>query len=81
MLDRLRRGAARNVMEADGGILDESVDDASADADMVFRGMATPDEEDDYVTYYTRLHERTAGLPPTVFVLAAEEISFRDVLA
>jgi Amino acid transporters len=81
ILDQLRTGAALNVIEADGRIFDEIVHDASADADIVFLGMATPDEEDDYVTYYTRLHERTAGLPPTVFVLAAEEISFRDVLA
>jgi predicted NAD/FAD-binding protein len=81
ILDQLRTGATLNVIEADGRIFDEIVHDTSADADIVFLGMATPEEEDDYVSYYTRLHERTAGLPPTVFVLAAEEISFRKVLA
>jgi len=52
----------------------------AGNADVVFLGMASPKEEDDYASYYTRLQERTAGLPPTVFVLAAEEISFREVL-
>jgi len=69
------------VIEADGRIFDEIVHDTSRDADIVFLGMATPEEKEDYASYYTRLHERTAGLPLTVFVLAAEDISFREVLA
>ncbi len=30
--------------------------------------------------YYAHLRERTDGLPSTIFVLAAEEIAFREVL-
>ncbi|WP_103020499.1 Na-K-Cl cotransporter [Salinibacter altiplanensis] len=81
ILDQLRTGATLNVIEAGGRVFDEIVHDTSADADIVFLGMATPEEEEDYASYYTRLLERTAGLPPTVFVLAAEDISFREVLA
>jgi amino acid transporter len=81
IIDQLRTGATLNVILQQGRSFDEIVHDTSADADIVFLGMATPDEQNDYVSYYTGLHERTAGLPPTVFVLAAEDISFREVLA
>jgi hypothetical protein len=81
IINQLRTGATLNVILQQGRSFDEIVHDTSADADIVFLGMATPDEQDDYVSYYTGLHERTAGLPPTVFVLAAEDISFREVLA
>ena len=43
--------------------------------------MAVPDGDGDFEAYYARLRERTAGLPSTVFVLAAEEITFGQVLA
>lgn len=49
------------------------------EADVVFLGMATTEEQPDYASYYGKLQERTNGLPPTVFVLAAEDISFREV--
>ena len=42
-------------------------------------GLAAPDE-DDFTAYFERLRERTSGLPCTVFVLASEDVAFRDVL-
>jgi amino acid transporter len=81
IVDQLRTGATLNVIRANGRTFDDIVHDTSTEADIVFLGMATPDDEDDYVSYYTRLQERTEGLPPTAFVLAAEDISFREVLA
>ena len=80
IVDQLRTGASLNIILAKGRSFETIVHDASANADVVFLGMASPKDEDDYASYYTRLQERTAGLPPTVFVLAAEEISFREVL-
>ena len=35
---------------------------------------------DDFEAYYRRLHNLTNGLPATLYVLAAEEVAFRDVL-
>jgi hypothetical protein len=54
--------------------------DSSQGADLVLMGMAAPDDEGDFAEYFERLRERTADLPCTVFVLAAEDIAFREVL-
>lgn len=51
---------------------------SSGDADLVFLGLAPP--SGDFAAYYEGLQERTAPLPSTVFVLAGQEIVFRDVL-
>jgi len=54
---------------------------ASADADIVFLGMASPtDTEEEFRSYYDRLQEISAGLPPTAFVLAAGTLEFAEVL-
>jgi amino acid transporter len=50
----------------------------SSDASLVMLGLAEPGEG--FREYYEMLSERTTGLPPTVFVLAAQEIDFKDVL-
>jgi hypothetical protein len=55
------------------------LEDSSADADLVFMGIARP-EAGSFEEYYAQLRERTDNLPSTVFVLAAEEIAFREVL-
>jgi len=51
---------------------------ASADADIVFLGMAPPTEN--FRAYYDRLQEMSEGLPPTAFVLAAGNLEFSEVL-
>ena len=81
VVEQLRTGAKLNIIVGGGRSFDEVLHDTSADADIIFIGMATPDEQDDYAAYYSRLQDRTEGLPPTVFVLAAEDISYREVLA
>jgi hypothetical protein len=43
-------------------------------------GMRAPTGDERYVEYYQQLQEQTRGLPMTLFVLAAEEVAFRDVL-
>jgi hypothetical protein len=56
----------------------EIIHDESEHSDLVMLGMAEPDEN--FVNYYEQLNERTQGLPSTIFVLAAQEIAFQEVL-
>jgi amino acid transporter len=88
LITRTRTGAHLDVIVADGRPFDALLRSASADADLVFLGMAAPAADadgatttEDFAAYYAELRERTAGLPSTVFVLAAEEIAFGQVLA
>ncbi len=84
IVEQTRTGATLDVIVGHGRPFDAILREASADADLVFLGMAAPDPEatnDDFERYYEQLGERTAGLPSTVFVLAAEEIAFGQVLA
>ena len=81
LVDRLRTGATLDVIRSQNRPFDEILRTSSADADIVFMGMAAPMGVEDYATYYERLRSRTDGMPTTVFVLAAEDIGFEDVLA
>ena len=54
---------------------------SSAGVDLIFLGMATPSESVDFASYYEQLRARTDGMPTTVFVLAARDIGFEEVLA
>ncbi len=50
----------------------------SQSADLTMLGLAEPNE--DFLTYYEQLSERTQGLSATMFVLAAQEIAFEEIL-
>jgi hypothetical protein len=50
----------------------------SADADLVFLGLAKPAE--DYATYIAEFTRKTMGLPTTLYVLAGENVAFEEVL-
>nr|WKN37086.1 Na-K-Cl cotransporter [Tunicatimonas sp. TK19036] len=50
----------------------------SHSADLIMLGLAEPDEN--FLAYYEQLSERTQGLPATLFVLAAQEIAFEEIL-
>lgn len=54
--------------------------ESSADADLVTLGMARPGPEEAFTSYYRALRERTARLPTTLYVLAAQEIGFGELL-
>ena len=73
-----RIGASTHVIVGDGRPFDEILHASSADADLVFMGMAEP--SDDFAAYYEGLVQRTEGLPTTAFVLAAEEVAFGEML-
>jgi amino acid transporter len=81
LLADLRIGAVRlDILVAEDRAFPDILRMASADADIVFLGMADPDSVDDFRAYYDRLQEMSQGLPPTAFVLATETLEFAEVL-
>lgn len=67
-------------MVADGRPFEQLLRESSADADLVMMGVAAPDSVPDFAAYYAALQRRVEGLPTTVFVLAAEDLAFGEVL-
>ncbi|WP_051188878.1 amino acid permease [[Leptolyngbya] sp. PCC 7376] len=59
---------------------DQILHESSTHADLVFLGMARPTEHPDFFHYYTTLQERMQRLPSTVFVLAAPNYAFAEVI-
>jgi amino acid transporter len=81
ILERIRIDAEAQVMVSKGRSFDDVLHESSQGADLVLMGMAEPGEtEQDFVTYYQDLHNRLTNMPTTIIVLAAEEISFGEVL-
>jgi amino acid transporter len=78
LVKQLRIGALPQVIVADGRPFHRILHESSEKTDLVFLGMATP--EDNFTDYYENLQIRTAGLPTTVFVLAAPDFAFAQVL-
>lgn len=78
LIARMRVQAKPDILVAEGRSFEEVLKQESAAADLVILGMAEPRE--DFKTYYEQLRARSDGLPSTLFILAAEEISFQGVL-
>ena len=77
------RTGVRPVVEvAAGRSFDQVLHEMSSDSDLVLMGMQAPETrgDADYRAYIETMRARTAGLPTTLFVLAGEEIVFREVL-
>jgi solute carrier family 12 (sodium/potassium/chloride transporter), member 2 len=74
----LRIGATGEVLVADGRPFPRIMRESSMDADLIFLGMATPDQ--DFVNYYRRMHALVIGMPTVVFVLAGQDLNFQDIL-
>ncbi len=79
VVDSVRTGAQTDVTVAGGRPFNTILRESSHDADLVFLGMKAPEGEG-YVDYYETLQERAEGLPTTVFVLAAENLEFEEIL-
>src|SRR6056297_1934013 len=75
---KLRTGASTEIIVSNGRSFNEVLHESSKDADIIFMGMATPDEN--FSEYYQTVQERLEGLPTTVMVLAGEDISYGEVL-
>lgn len=80
VLERTRTGLTPDVLVGDGRPFQEILHESSQGADLILMGMAAPTDGLDFAAYYERLQGWTADLPCTVFVLAAEDIAFREVL-
>ncbi|TRO66930.1 amino acid permease [Christiangramia sabulilitoris] len=78
VIKKLRTGANLEVIVSNGRTFDQVLKESSAGADLIFMGMKSPDA--DFENYYANMQDRLKDLPTTVLVLAAEEISFGEVL-
>ena len=78
IIEQSRTGAIPQVIVADGRPFEQILSESSRVADLVLLGMAEPGT--DFRKYYDSTMTRTSGLPTTLFVLASEELAFRDVL-
>lgn len=78
IIQKIRIGAEAQVLVSNGKSFTQILHESSGDADLVFMGMAVPDEN--FSSYYESLQKRLKNLPTTIMVLAAEEISFGEVL-
>ncbi|MDJ0716793.1 MAG: Na-K-Cl cotransporter [Prochloraceae cyanobacterium] len=78
IVERLRIKAIPKVLVARDRSFDEILHTSSVDADLVFLGMARPQEN--FAEYYEKLQKRAANLPTTLFVLAAPDFRFEEVL-
>lgn len=77
-LKDIRIEAETNIIAADGRSFDDILQTTSENADLIFMGMAKPQE--DYAAYYNTINKRIQNLPTTILCLAAEEVAFGDVL-
>lgn len=78
IIKKLRLGAKTEIIVADGRSFDTILHTSSKYSDLIFMGMATPD--DNFLDYYNSIQERLKNLPTTIMVLAGEKVSFDDVL-
>lgn len=78
-LESLRINVTSQVIIADGRPFNEILRQNSRNSDLVFLGMATP--KDNYVEYYENLQTKVADLPSTIFVLAAPDFAFDEILS
>lgn len=79
LLKTMRIDAEVDVMaNEDGADFFDLLKKHSNDADLVFLGLAKPDEN--FLDYYNSFFAKTEGLPPTVYVLAGQDVNFSEVL-
>ena len=78
LIDTLSIGAQPKIIVAEGRPFDSILRSSSATADLILMGLATPDDE--FTEYYTSLQNKTMNLPPIIFVLAAEDLAFSELL-
>ncbi|MFQ5747809.1 MAG: hypothetical protein ACE5HF_11420 [Gemmatimonadota bacterium] len=79
----LRSGATSEIIVAGGRAFPEILRESSARADLVFLGMRAPgdgEQSAEFTAYYEGLRDLAGGLPTVAFVLAAEDVTFGDIL-
>jgi len=79
LIQTLRINAIPQILVAEKGrSFEDILPESSRNADIVILGMATPGEN--FGEYYEQLQVRTDHLPSTLFVLAAPDFRFSQVL-
>lgn len=79
LLSHMRMGFQYQILVSGGEDFWTLLNRESAGSDLVMMGLAPPGEN--FEAYYARLKERTRHLPTKVFVLAAQDIEFEEVLS
>ena len=77
-----RIGMTGEIIMHSGGDVFRTMQESSADADLVFLGIRPPQEKEtveDYGVYYENLLAKTKGFPFLVKTLASEDIEFRRI--
>ncbi|MGD1902906.1 MAG: Na-K-Cl cotransporter [Geitlerinemataceae cyanobacterium] len=81
MIDAFRIRATAKVSIADDRPFRDILHESSRDADLVFLGIARPEgNAAEFCDRYAQLQALAAGLPTTIFVLAAAGFAFEEVL-
>ena len=81
LVEKLRISAVPTILVSQGRSFKEILHSSSVDADLVFLGIAKPNQKK-FREYYEKLQILASGLPATVvFVLAAPHFDFEEVLS
>lgn len=80
LVQDLRIDAVSEIILANGRSFATILKQSSRGADFIFLGMPSPSEDKLFAPNYERLQNWTRDLPTTVFVLAAPEFNFQEVL-
>lgn len=79
VIRNLRIRAVSQILVSNGRPFYDILHESSQNADLIFLGIRTPGEN--FTQYYEDLQSKTAGLPTTVFVLAAPGFSYGEILS
>ncbi|MCK5029779.1 MAG: hypothetical protein KAR57_09090, partial [Bacteroidales bacterium] len=79
ILAEMRVGFNTQVLISNGRNFWDILKEESANSDMVMLGLKTPDN--DFDEYYRTLKENTKDITNKIFVLASQDIDFKDVLS
>ncbi len=86
LVQRLRINATPQVINAHQRNFHDVLPESSRDADLVFLGLPDPDDARftnpgaSFTDYYQNLQNHLQSLPPTILVLASEELDFAKLL-
>ena len=78
VVESLRIDLNKQIIVANGRTFWEIIDASSRNSDLVMLGMAEP--KNNYHEYYQSLLQKTSRLPTTLFVLAAQDLVFGEIL-
>jgi hypothetical protein len=78
LLKKVRIDIKINLVVSYGQSFDELRRKISGKADLILLGLQEP--QNDFLSHYTQMIKKIEGSPSTMFVLAAQDINFEEVL-